>query len=104
MMPAEAIIGLLVAVSLGVGFAVPLLYSQAALLFFFVAIICAQLVVRRVKNLNFAVGFLVGLAFFASFPMKKLYGVEEFVPGLLVSAGYCALLWIAGFGWRRKWS
>lgn len=103
-MRAEVIIGLLLAVSLALGFAVPLLYSQAALLFFFVAIMCSQIVVRRIENLNMAVCFLVGLAIFASFPMKKLFGVEGFVPGMLLSAGYCGLLWITGFGWRRKWT
>ena len=89
--------------ALAIAAAMGLKYSQATLLFGLVAVVCAPVVLHRIPNKNSALGMLVGLSIFASFPLKKLFQVDGFVGDVSVSLVYGAVLWVVGFGWKRNW-
>lgn len=88
---------LIIAVPIG------LKYSQATLLFGLIAALSAPVVIHKVPDANWASGMLMGLSFFASFPLKKLFQIEGFINEASVMLAYAALLWVIGFGWRRSW-
>ena len=93
-----AVIGtLIIAVPVG------LKYSQATLLFGLIAALSAPVVIHKIPNANWALGMLMGLSFFASFPLKKLFQIDGFINEVPVTLAYAALLWVIGFGWRRSW-
>jgi len=75
-------------------------YSEATLLFGFIA---APIVVHKIPNVGYALGILIGLSAFASFPLKKLFQIDGFAKGILVTLAYVAILWVIGFGWKRNW-
>ncbi len=78
-------------------------YSQATLLFGLIAAISAPVVVHKVSDRNWSFGMLIGLAYFASFPLKKLFQIDGFLNELPVNIAYAAMLWAIGFGWKRTW-
>ena len=82
---------------------VGLKYSQATLLFGLIAALSAPVVIHKIPNANWALGMLMGLSFFASFPLKKLFQIDGFINEVPVTLAYAALLWVIGFGWRRSW-
>lgn len=90
-------VALLVAVPLG------LRYSQAMVLFGAIAAGAAPLVVHRVPHTPIAIGLLCGLAVFASFPVKQLFQINGLINEAAVTFVYGGLLWVIGFGWKRKW-
>jgi hypothetical protein len=98
---------LAVAVSVVAAMVLSLRFSEAALLFALVAGASAPVVVHRVRSRALSLGLLTGLALFASFPAKKLYGV--FVTygtfgELAVTLAFLAVLFLVGAGWRRDWT
>lgn len=93
-----AVLGaLVIAVPIG------LKYSQATLLFGLIAALSAPVVIHKIPSVNWALGMLMGLSHFASFPFKKLFQIDGFINEVLVMLAYFALLWLIGFGWRRSW-
>ncbi|SFR17363.1 hypothetical protein [Poseidonocella sedimentorum] len=76
----------------------------ASLLFGILALMLAPLAIHKVPSPNWSAGLLVGLAFFASFPVKKLEIVGGPVQEVLCTLAYGAVLWLVGLGWKRKWS
>ena len=88
---------LIVAVPIG------LKYSQATVLFGLIAAISAPIVIHKTPDTGWALGMLMGLSFFASFPLKKLFQIDGFINEIPVTLAYVAILWIIGFGWRRSW-
>lgn len=82
---------------------VGLKYSQASLLFGFIAAVSAPIVIHRIPDKNWSIGMLVGLSLFASFPVRKLFQLDGLLQELPVILAYCALLWVIGLGWRRSW-
>lgn len=98
--------GVVIAVggSLAVAAPIGLKYSQATMLFGLIAAICAPIVMHKISSKNHSIGMLVGLSIFASMPVKKLFGIDGFLLEVLVTAVYMILLWILGFGWKRRWS
>jgi len=97
--------GVAIAVFGAIAIAVPLglRYSQATLLFGVIAVISAPVVTHKIPNNNWALGMLMGLAFFASFPLKKLFQIDGFINEIPVTLTYAAVFWIIGFGWKRSW-
>ncbi len=89
--------------ALAVAVAIGLKYSQATLLFGLIAAISAPVVIHKIPNVSSALGMLVGLSFFASFPLKKLFQIDGFINEVPVTLAYAALLWAIGFGWKRSW-
>lgn len=79
-------------------------YSQTALLFGLIAIALAPIAIHKVSSPSTAIGLMTGLSLFASFPVKKLYGLAEFPQGMLLSAAYLGSLWTIGAGWKRSWN
>lgn len=88
---------LLIAVPIG------LKYSQATLLFGLIAIISAPMVIHKIPNNSSALGMLLGLSIFASFPLKKLFQIDGLAIEIPVTLAYAAVLWVIGFGWKRNW-
>ncbi|GAA6193630.1 hypothetical protein [Phaeobacter sp. NW0010-22] len=88
---------LLLAVPIG------LKYSQASLLFGFVALVLAPIAIHKTPSVNWALGLLMGLAIFASFPFKKLFQLDGFVQEAPVTLAYAGILWLIGMGWKRSW-
>ena len=78
-------------------------YSQATLLFGLIAAISAPVVIHKIPESSWAMGLVIGLSFFASFPLKKLFQIEGFVNEIPVTLAYAATLWVIGFGWKRSW-
>ena len=78
-------------------------YSQATLLFGLIAALSAPVVIHKIPNVSWAMGMLMGLSIFASFPLKKLFQIDGFINEMPVTLAYAALLWVIGFGWRRSW-
>ncbi|WP_298557907.1 hypothetical protein [uncultured Aliiroseovarius sp.] len=99
-------VGVAIAVFGAIAIAVPLglRYSQATLLFGLIAAISAPVIIHKIPNNNYSLGMLVGLAFFASFPLKKLFQIDGFINEIPVTLAYAAVLWTIGFGWKRRWS
>jgi len=98
-------LGVIIAVFGALIIAVPigLKYSQATLLFGLIAAISAPVVIHKTPDKNWALGMLMGLSFFASFPLKKLFQIDGFVNEIPVTLAYAAILWVIGFGWKRSW-
>ena len=96
---AAAVLGALTAAAV-----IGLKYSQATLLFGLISAFSAPLVIHKISSVGWAVGMLIGLAIFASFPLKKLFQVDGFVNETPVTLAYVAILWVIGFGWKREWS
>ena len=82
---------------------VGLRYSQSSIFFGLVAAILSPIVIHKIPQMNVSLGLLVGLSFFASFPLKKLFQFEGILQEVSISAAYLAVLWVIGFGWRRSW-
>lgn|SRR6056297_2624043 len=89
--------------ALAIGVAVGLKYSQATLFFGLIAAFLAPVVIHKIPSVGLATGMLIGLAVFASFPLKKLFQIDGFINEALLNMAYAALLWVIGFGWRRSW-
>ena len=89
--------------TLAIAVPIGLRYSQAALLFGLIAALSAPVVIHKISDAGWALGMLMGLSFFASSPLKKLYQIDGFINDIPVTLGYAALLWVIGFGWRRRW-
>ncbi len=79
-------------------------FFAATIVFFVVAVGLSPIAVHKIERYNFAFFALCALALFASYPMKNLLGMDDFVLELGVSVIYLGMLWVTGFGWRRKWS
>ena len=90
--------------SVVLGFAMSLKLSFLVLLWGFVALVLAYPVLHKIPNKNIAAGLFVGLAFFASFPFKKLMQLDEILPSIVVTLVYVGILYVAGLGWKRSWS
>lgn len=89
--------------SLFIAVPIGLRYSQATILFGLIAALSAPVVIHKIPSVNWAAGMLMGLSFFASFPLKKLFQIDGFINEVPVTLAYAALLWVIGFGWRRSW-
>lgn len=89
---------MLISVQLGIRF------SQASLIFAVIAAICAPIVIHRIQSVPWSAGMLLALAYYASFPLKKLFQLEGFVQEVPVTLIYAGLLWVIGQGWKRSWS
>ena len=96
-------IAAVVFMSLILSLIVGLKYSQASILFGIIAVGLARTTIHKVTEVNWAVGMLVGLALFASFPLKKLFQLDGFTQKFLLTMIYAGVLWIVGMGWRRNW-
>lgn len=88
---------MLLAVALG------LKYSQAAIVFGIAAAIMAPFAIHRVPDSRFAASLIIALAYFASFPVKKLYNLDGVMPEAVLALIYAAVLWLIGLGWKRSW-
>lgn len=86
-------------VSVGIG----MRYSVAVLVFGAIAVVLAPIALLKIEKTNVATGMLVGLAVFASFPARKLYQLDGFIDAALLTIAYAVVLFIVGFGWKRKW-
>lgn len=89
--------------TLAIAVSVGLKYSQATLLFGLIAALSAPVAIHKIPSVNWALGMLMGLSIFASFPLKKLFQIDGFINEAPVTLAYVALLWLIGFGWRRSW-
>ena len=78
-------------------------YLQAAILFGIVAALLAPIAIHKVPDIHWVTGLLVGLALFASFPLKKLLPLDGYFQEVLLSMAYGAALWVIGAGWKRSW-
>lgn len=78
-------------------------YSTAVIIFGLISSGLAPIVIHKIKNPNIAIGCLVVLAMFASFPLKKLYGLDGFFLKALATLTYGGILYCVGFGWKRTW-
>lgn len=78
-------------------------YAHASLLFGALAVVLAPISIHKVPAANVATGLLIGLAIFASFPLKKLFQIDGFVAQVALSLLYAGVLWTVGFGWKRSW-
>ena len=99
------VLGVTIAVFGALVIAVPigLKYSQATLLFGLIAAVSAPMVIHKISDKNWSLGMLMGLSFFASFPLKKLFQIDGFMNEIPVTLAYVAILWVIGFGWKRSW-
>ncbi len=88
---------LLVSVGLGMR------YSVAVLLYGGIALVLSPLALHKIEKMNVAIGVLVGLAIFASFPARKLYQLDGILDSAGLTIAYGIVLFIAGFGWKRDW-
>ncbi len=84
--------------------ALGLSYWQGAVLWQVVAWVLAPVALHRVPDRNGALGLLVGLAFFASLPIRRMYGLEGLFQALPAIVAQAAVLFVVGGGWRRDWS
>ncbi|WP_108815029.1 hypothetical protein [Loktanella sp. Alg231-35] len=98
-------LGVFVAVFGALTLAVPigLKYSQATLQFGLIAAISAPVVIHKISDKNWSLGMLMGLSYFASFPLKKLFQIDGLVTDISVTLAYAGILWLVGFGWKRSW-
>lgn len=96
-------IALVVVMTLMLGVALGLRYSQATLLFGFVAACAAPLTVHRIPDYRVSLALLLGLAIFASFPLRMLLQIDGLLQQGGVVLAYFAALWVVGFGWTRSW-
>ena len=98
-------LGIAIAVfgALALAVSIGLKYSQTTFLFGLVAAISAPIAIHKVPNKNIAVGMLVGLSAFASYPLRKLFQIDYFTNEFIVILVYLAILWVIAFGWRRIW-
>ena len=94
---------LAVMVVLTLALALSLRFSQATLLFGFVACVAAPIVVHRIPDRNWSLALLFMLSIFASFPFRQLYQIEGFVREIPIIAIYAGILWLVGRGWKRSW-
>lgn len=94
---------LAVMVVLTLALALSLKYSQATLLFGFVALVSAPIVIHRIPDKNWSMAMLFVLAIFASFPFRKLYQIDGFIREIPVLVIYVGILWLVGRGWKRSW-
>ena len=78
-------------------------YSHAAILFGIGAVALAPIAIHNIQSANGSLGLLVGLAIFASFPLKKLFQIEGIIQEAPVTLIYFGILWAVGFGWKRSW-
>lgn len=97
--------GVVIAVfgTLFVSVPIGLKYSQAAFLFGAIALVSAPIVIHKIEDTSWSIGMLVGLSFFASFPLKKLYDIEGFFAEMATTVVCAGVLWVVGFGWKRSW-
>lgn len=89
--------------ALSIAVLIGLKYSQATLLFGLIAALSAPVVIHKISNVSWALGMLMGLSIFASFPLKRLFQIDGFINEMPVTLAYVSLLWVIGFGWRRSW-
>lgn len=82
---------------------VELKYSHATLLYGMVALVLAPIAIHKVPRVNGALGLLLGLAVFASFPFKELFQLDGLVQEVPVTLAYAGMLWLIGMGWKRSW-
>ena len=57
--------------SMLIGLQVGIKYSQATLVFGFIAAVCAPIVIHKIQSIGGSVSMLVALAYYASFPQKN---------------------------------
>lgn len=88
---------LFISVALGMRF------SYAVLVYGLVAVILAPVAIHKVDNPNLAIGLILGLAAFASFPARRLYQLDGLLWPALLMVAYAVVLFIVGFGWKRSW-
>jgi hypothetical protein len=81
-----------------------LLYSQASLVFLIIALALARTAALRPSRDWVALGLMMGLAYFASFPLKKLFDpIMTPLWDIALTVIYFGIVYLAGFGWRRGW-
>ncbi|WP_306115867.1 MULTISPECIES: hypothetical protein [unclassified Roseovarius] len=99
------VLGVVIAVfgTLVIAVSVGLKYSQASLLFGLVAAVSAPVVIHKISDVGWSIGMLMGLSFYASFPIKKLFQIDGIINEIPVTLVYVAVLWVIGLGWRRSW-
>ncbi|TYC75777.1 hypothetical protein FMN63_05190 [Stappia sp. BW2] len=78
-------------------------YLHSSILFGVVAVALSPVAIHRIPQSNLATGALVGLAIFASYPLKKFLHLDSFVLSILLTLACFAVLWVVGFGWKRSW-
>ncbi len=78
-------------------------YSTAIIVFGLISSGLAPIVIHKIRNSSISIGCLVGLALFASFPLKKLFGLDDFILEAVVILVYLGSLYVIGFGWKRSW-
>lgn len=78
-------------------------YLNASILFGVVAVVLSPVAIHRIPQSNLATGVLVGLAIFASYPLKKFFHLDSLMLSIIVTLGCFGVLWVIGFGWKRSW-
>ena len=78
-------------------------YSQCSIVFGIIAAVCAPFAIHKVSNTGTVGALLVGLAIYASFPVKKLFRIDGFLQELPLTLLYVGVLWVIGAGWKRAW-
>ena len=76
-------------------------YSAASVLWPLITAALAPSAVHRVESPNVAGGLLMGLAFFASFPVKRYLKLDGFVLEGLTTILFAVLLFVIALGWKR---
>ncbi|MDW3224130.1 MAG: hypothetical protein R8G34_14790 [Paracoccaceae bacterium] len=94
---------LTVALSLVLALTFSLRYSQATLFFGALALLLAYPVMHRIPQLNLTMGLFAGLVVVASFPFRKFFQLDDFLPSTIVMCVYAGILFVAGLGWKRSW-
>lgn len=78
-------------------------YFAASVLWPLIAAALAPLAVHRIGSPNVAAGLLMGLAFFASFPVKRYLRLDGVILEGFATILFAVLLFVVALGWKRDW-
>lgn len=93
-----------IGLSVALAFQIPLLFSQAAALFGAVALGFAYPTIQFASSTNIAAVFIAVLAIYASWPLKQLLPYEGLLADVGLSLLYAGVIFLAGAGWKRRWT
>lgn len=84
--------------------AINLSYLYCVPLFALFGVAACQIAVKKVESINH-VGLVITMcSIMGSLPIRRIYELDGLLVSLTTTLAYAAFLWVAAFGWRRKWA
>ena len=87
--------------SLFIAVQLELRYAQCSIVFGLIGAVSAPFIIHKINSAGTVSSLLVGLAIYASFPVKKFFQIDGFLQEVPLTLLYFGALCVVGAGWKR---